>query len=417
MDLSLDSRSLGVFRISLGLVALSDLFDRSRFINLYTDQPILCAFPRPTLMHWSFHALTGSATGQAIWFLLAAICLTAFTVGFQTRIATVLSFALTLSLQNRNPYLQYGADDVLRLMLLWSCFLPLETSYSIDHWKNPRAPQTFKTPAAAALIAQIAAIFLFAGLHKWSDPTWRSGAGLELSVRAFPGPLSAIFTTIPVAALMANWAIMVFQIAGALCALSSRFRIVAVVGFTAVHLGMAATMDLGFFPFVVVASCMALVPSWVWGDPTRVTIFGRRPLTAALLTGLILPLTLEVAENSSNGSGVIATAIGLGVRQHWRMFTPPPHEKESLSAVLTDDDLEWKNFIKIPSPRLWSGSRWGNLSVALGQDEVVAHGVFQFFCERRAPATAFRLERVRQNITQPDQPAVQEPLVQHRCAN
>ena len=53
-------------------------------------------------------------------------------VGYRTKIATCIVWALTVSLQNRNMLIHSGADDLLRMVLFWSLFLPLDRYWSWD---------------------------------------------------------------------------------------------------------------------------------------------------------------------------------------------------------------------------------------------------------------------------------------------
>ncbi|HTU60195.1 MAG TPA: HTTM domain-containing protein, partial [Polyangiales bacterium] len=106
-----------------------------------------------------------------------------FLVGFRTRLMHVLSWFSLLSLNTRATMLANGGDYVFCTLLLWSAFLPLGASFSIDRWlaqtRDPDAPepQPVKSLAALALLLQIAVIYFFNAAHK-TGSTWREGSAV-----------------------------------------------------------------------------------------------------------------------------------------------------------------------------------------------------------------------------------------------
>ena len=112
---TLDLRSLALFRIALGLLIIGDLFTRSVDLTAhYTDAGVL---PASTLfdiygsrVYASIHVIaSGSLTAEALVFALHAIAAIALLVGYRTRLATVLCWYLSVSLQFRMVPLPPGA--------------------------------------------------------------------------------------------------------------------------------------------------------------------------------------------------------------------------------------------------------------------------------------------------------------------
>ena len=68
--------------------------------------------------------LVNSLTFAALLFLVAAAGAGALLLSYRTRLATLLSWVLLVSVQNRNPLLGQGGDDLLRMLLFWGLFLP-----------------------------------------------------------------------------------------------------------------------------------------------------------------------------------------------------------------------------------------------------------------------------------------------------
>ena len=98
-------------------------------------------------------------------------------VGWHTRIATAVSWALLVSLHARNPWLaSMGGDALLRLFLFWGMFLPLGARLSLDARREPalaRAPAQYVSAATVALLGQVCLVYFATGAQK-SGELWRT---------------------------------------------------------------------------------------------------------------------------------------------------------------------------------------------------------------------------------------------------
>lgn len=131
-----DLRTLALFRVLLASYLILDLCLRARDLTAhYTDFGIM---PRSVLAEslstgsWSFHALSGSASLQVFLFVVAGAFAAMMLVGWRTRLATLVSWVLLVSLQNRNVFILSGEDNLAIVLLFWAMFLPLGARYSID---------------------------------------------------------------------------------------------------------------------------------------------------------------------------------------------------------------------------------------------------------------------------------------------
>ena len=123
-----DLRSLAALRIGCALLILLDLLQRSTdLVAHYTDYGVA---PRTLVMEnlssrWysSLHLMSGVWQLQALLFLIAGGAAIALLVGYRTRLATIVSWALFVSLCARNFYLVQGGDLLLRVVLFWGMFL------------------------------------------------------------------------------------------------------------------------------------------------------------------------------------------------------------------------------------------------------------------------------------------------------
>jgi len=135
--ISLDARSLVLFRVLIGLTTITDVMTRFPDAHHhYSDGGML---PREFILrsftnyYWvTLHMLSGSEFVMQILFLLEILIGFLMLVGYRTRTMTILSWLFVCSVQNRNYVLGHSGDTVHRLFLFWGIFLPLGRFCSID---------------------------------------------------------------------------------------------------------------------------------------------------------------------------------------------------------------------------------------------------------------------------------------------
>ena len=275
--LGLDLRSLALMRMGAGVTLLVDLAMRSRYLEtFYSDDGVV---PRQVLSDnawWSlleFHALGGSSEFQGVLFGVAALAALALTLGLQTRIATVLCWALTVSLHARNPYIMLGFDHLLRIVLFWSMFLPLGARWSIDARRGTRParqPNTVVSVATAVYLLQLGVMYTVAGLVK-TDESWRqSFTAIEWVIRdsSWAWPHAAFFLQFPDALRVLTVVTMLLEHAGVLLLLCPVFsgpvRTLGVMALMALQLGIGTSMQLYLFPVGNLVALVAALPTWFW---------------------------------------------------------------------------------------------------------------------------------------------------------
>lgn len=277
----LDLRSLAAFRIGLGLVLLADLAYRATDLAaFYTDVGVL---PREVLLgtynppyRFSFHFAFGEVLPIGAMFLLEAIIAVLLLVGFRTRLMTVLSWVLLVSLQNRNPIILNGGDNLLALLLFWGMFLPLGARWSLDslHRDHRGDSRPYLSMATIALLTQICLVYLFAVLHK-SGEVWWNGQALffALHVDLFARRLGIWLRELQWPLPVLTWASLYWEMLGTVLLFipwkNSFFRTVAVFGFIALHLGIAVTMEVGLFSPISIVAWLAFLPGDFWGWLSR----------------------------------------------------------------------------------------------------------------------------------------------------
>jgi len=285
----IDRRALAAFRIALGCLLVADLVLRSRSLRaFYTDEgvyPVADFHAYGDPLHLSLHAISGEAWVQVLLFCVAGLLGIALAVGYRTRIATVGSWLMLVSLHNRMPAVLNGGDVLLRLLLFWAIFLPLGARWAVDSYQRTDDPD--RTPvasvASAALLCQVVLVYLVNAAMKLSGEIWLRGEGLEyvFSLGQFTVFLGDHLEAVPPLLVAGDylWLAMVAT-AFLLVVLRGRRRTAYVGLFVAMHVGMGLTMQLGLFPLISVAALLPFLPAWFW-DRAVPPLADRRPVAGA----------------------------------------------------------------------------------------------------------------------------------------
>lgn len=266
----IDLRALAAFRISLGLLLIVDLVARSRSLGaFYTDSGVL---PREALFSdyanvYSLHAISGAAWAQTVLFCIAGAFALALVVGYRTRIATIVSWLLLVSLHIRNPMILNSGDVLLRMLLFWGIFLPLDETWSVSAEHSERDSTTVASIATMALLLQVVFMYVTNTVHKFRGELWMDGEALVhiMSADQFTVLLGNTLAEYHSLLELINYLWIALILASPLLfVLTGRARTIFPTLFVGMHLGMLVTMRIGLFPLVVVAALLPFYPSVVW---------------------------------------------------------------------------------------------------------------------------------------------------------
>lgn len=319
----LDLRSLAVFRMGIaGLLLVDQLMALPSLEAFYSDQGVL---PRRTMfdhvasssLHWSlyFGSDSGLVTGTLIG--LTVVAALALMFGYRTWLATVVCWVMVCSIQERNPLVLHGGDSVTRLMLFWGMFLPLGGRWSLDAALGqgqggdgrrgaPSLPWMRKVPwpASLALLLQIAFIYWF-GAELKAGRSWHAdGTALytTLSLDQFATRLGTWFAAQTEWCRVFTHSVWWLEAIGP-CLLfvpiwNGVGRMIAIVAFVVLHLGIAMMMRVGPFSWLMCSAWLVALPAgfweWIerhWPVADRIERFFAKPrlhATFAIL-GRVLP--------------------------------------------------------------------------------------------------------------------------------
>lgn len=362
---TLDARSLAAYRIGLGLVLVADSLLRTRDFSLMLAPDGM--FPLSSLAQfhgsrafWSLAFLHDSAWCSGSVLALEAVAGGALAIGWRSRLATVAAWVAVVSLIRRASPAANAGDFWLACQLFWAMFLPLGARWSLDAVRRPAAaeppPTAVCSVASAALLLQLAAVYLGAGLAKLNSG-WLTGEALThaLSVHDHGKPLGMMLGGIPWLARPLQWLVVAGELAvlPVLVALPQpRVRGLLVAAGWAFHLAIWFGMTVGLFAVVGIVAWLPLIPGAWWptvagrGRQTehheRVVGLGRG---ASWACGLALALAILAFIHHVTPLG--RYSLPLAVRwplnlaclfQDWAMFGGVPAQEQWVygRAVLAD---------------------------------------------------------------------------------
>jgi hypothetical protein len=185
----ISARPLGAFRVVFGLLAICNLlfmtidFDywlTSRGL-LQGDEALQIAGTwRPSILHW----LNDPTSARVVFGLTLAFAV-GLTVGWRTRLMSVLFYVGMLSIHHRNILTASGADTLLICVAFYLMFSPCGAAYSLDALREARRrgntlAEPLIVPWAQRLIQiQVAGVYLVTGLLKANGSMWLDGTAMH----------------------------------------------------------------------------------------------------------------------------------------------------------------------------------------------------------------------------------------------
>lgn len=348
---ALDVRSLAAFRIALGLLLVADAGLRSRDFRLmfaadgifpprlirtyFDDDPTQWSL---ALVHDDIRWAAAVLAAQA----LAGICLAC---GWRTTAATMVAWVAQTSVFRRTIPAANAGDLWLSCMLFWSCFLPLGAAWSLDARRRRPGPGRVCGPATAALVLQVMAVYVGAGLSKLND-SWLNGEAIRyaLSVHDHGTPLGSWLTGADWLVHPLSWGVVAFEIIAPLVFVGwPTVRLVIAAAFILFHVTIWLTMSVGLFAPIGIVAWLPLLPGTVWGrlEPSRETVGSDCPSAPARwLCG---------------AAGLLAVVSFIHDRTAWSRRPLPVPARQAINLLSLTQ--EWGMFGTVPPLEQWAYGR------------------------------------------------------------
>lgn len=381
----IDARALAAFRVALGCILLFDAVHRSRdLVAFYADAGVL---PRAVLREetvrgaYSLHALSGEPRVQLLLLGCTAVLALALIVGYRTRLVALLSLVLVVSIHFRNPYVLNSGDRLFRELLLLALFLPLGSRWALDARSRPGSAEPngsgrfdaetadrIATPATAAVLVHVVALFFTNAMHKLEGGTWLAGDALGYALRQdhLTILLGDHLSNYPLVLEVGTYVWLGLLLGSPLLlAVTGRLRTGYVAAFLGAVVGMSLSMAVGLFPPLLAASLLLFLPARCWDavEAGAATLRERVPFAERVRTRWpgnparaprprparsLLPRPAAIRRFRRRLRPVVATCVLLVVVA-WSIgllgLADPLGPVDSVSA----DDHQWEMFAPDPS--------------------------------------------------------------------
>ena len=287
--LELDLRALALFRVLFGLLCVGDLISRVPYIELMyastgwlPNKDVFASWANGQPHPFSFLHMLNSPEAIFLFFVFSWVSLAFFIVGYKTKLAQVLSMLCMLSLHNRNELFQNGGDVAHNLWWMWTIVLPLGRRWSVDalieSWRradpddhalnHPPEPglSPYLSLASLGILLNLSVCYFFNAIHK-TGHTWMSGDAIAYTLEQDRIAFMLgdwVRSTLPNWALKGmSWGTLVLE-GGAFVLLLSPWRVTTarrliLLGLTGLHLGIAWTVQIGFFSYWMISIYLVLL--------------------------------------------------------------------------------------------------------------------------------------------------------------
>jgi hypothetical protein len=208
--------------------------------------------------------------------LLAAAV--ALTVGWRTRIASVVVAVLLLVVQRRDPWILNSGDLLLRELAFFVMLMPAGETWALD--ARRRGVERMRAPWALRLVQlQISALYLFSVWAKVRGTDWNDGTAVGIALQLedlqrFTVP-AALSTSLLVSAVFTYSALAV-EASLSFGLWLPRLRYWVMAAGVGLHLGIEASLLIGWFSLAVISSYLAFVPP----EHLRIAVARARELRA-----------------------------------------------------------------------------------------------------------------------------------------
>lgn len=254
----IDTAPMAALRIAVGLLTigwtLSLLPDAATFLSTSGVQRGL---PRYDSGAWAVQL--GSPYAVLTVLLAGGVALA---LGWRTRVASVVVAVLLLAVQRRDPWILNSGDLLLRELAFYVMLMPAGETWSLD--ARRRGAERLRAPWALRLVQlQISALYLFSVWAKVRGSDWNNGTAVGIALQLedlqrFTVP-AAVSTSLLVSAVL-TYASLAVEASLAFGLWLPRLRYWVMAAGIGLHLGIEASLLIGWFSLAVISSYLAFVP-------------------------------------------------------------------------------------------------------------------------------------------------------------
>lgn len=400
---TLDLRSLGLFRVGLGLLLFVDAL--YRVVDVEAFWAATGIWPSDNGVVSLSAAWTPLELTDALWLPVVMVVLLAVSAllvasGRLWRVGIVGCWIALQSLNVRNGLPLQVADFVHILLLFWAFFLPLGERFVLGRPPRTDGPTHVRSVATVLFTAQLLWAYMLPGYYKAVEPKWNQGA--LLIEAAFIDPVATPFLE---SLLHVPWLLQGltratpwFELLAPLLLLlpwrKGLVRTAMVALFVGFHLlGIGMMLRLALVPFTLALCWLPVLPTFFWrriGSGGVAPVAARTlglPRAAAVFVGVVGAATFVPSAETLLG---VRAPIPHLVRVAWRqtgvmqsrmsLWTRPTGNRRFMVAARLADGRTMELHHGIPldwddPPRAPRNNHWYKTFQKLRGRPVVQRGV------------------------------------------
>ena len=295
--LKFDIRALALMRVCLAVVIMLDLGVRLGDLEAFYANtgavPLSMLYQHAWNDYYiSLHAISGLWQVQLLLFTLAIFFAAMLLIGYRTRLFTVLSWFMMLSLHNRNSLILQGGDDLLRMTLFWGMFLPLGARYSCDAvLGGKKTPESTVTKVAwVAYLLQVCYIYTGSALLKgreWNSDFTAMYYVYGLDQIAYPITKHLFYhpSLLRVLTMVAYYFELLVPLLFFIPFKHQWFRMAGVMLIVLFHAINTITLFIGMFPLIGMATVTGMLPPLAMDAIEKFTV-NLRPVIRDSFSGV-----------------------------------------------------------------------------------------------------------------------------------
>jgi hypothetical protein len=383
---TLDLRSLGLFRVGLGLLMFVDALYRAVDVEAFWSDTGI--WPRDNgfvslLGAWTPLDLTGELWLPVLLTVVLGVSALLVASGRLWRVGLVGCWVALQSMNLRNGLPLQVADFVHILLLFWAFFLPLGRRFVLGRPPPSDGPTHVRSIATVLFVAQLLWVYIVPGYYKAVEPKWTEGALLIEAAFIDPVATSFLASLLHVPWLLRGLTLVTpwFEILAPLLLLlpwrKGPVRTAMVAVFVGFHLlGIGLMLRLALVPFTLALCWLPVLPTWFWrrmgagdAEPAAARTLGL-PRAVAVVLGVVGVSTFVPSAEQLFG---VRAPVPQLVRQAWRqtgvaqgrfsLWTRPTGNRRFMVAARLADGrtmelhhgipLDWENPPLSPRNNHW----------------------------------------------------------------
>jgi hypothetical protein len=260
---------------------------RKRYIETWNTDPVTTYHQGSYLWSLWFHIT--NPTWMAIVAIAMLVVMVMFTLGFCTRVTSVLTWMAAMCFIQRNWTVLYGVDSIMNVLLIYLMISPCADALSVDRWLSrwwtarrtgqklgpapTPAPTTWANFILRLMQIHFCIIYLASGTSKLQGTSWWNGTALWACVANYEfAPLNLALYSKFVLWLSQHrvwWEILLsssavftllLELGFPFLVWSRRLRPYMLCGAVMLHSGIAVIMGLGTFSLMMLCLLLAFVP-------------------------------------------------------------------------------------------------------------------------------------------------------------